>query len=118
MDWEAFVRLRHVVRHSIGQAERDFFNKQVTANKGNSGCIRKTTRRTIPTNPTQFHEHTKDTSTLANECNRFFFSFLSVKTWQKTEELARSYGLDIRPFLITTNVPHADDEQFEFQPVK
>ena len=67
-------------------------------------------RRTIPTNPTQFHQYTYDTSTLANEFNRFFF-FISLgeNVAKKTEGLARSYGLDIRPFLITPNVPHADD---------
>ena len=70
------MSLRHVLEHSIGQAERDFFNEQVTANKGNSGCIQETTRRKIPTNPTnptQFHQYTKDTSTLANEFNGCFF---------------------------------------------
>ena len=66
------------IKASFGQAERDFFNEQLTANKGNSGCIQKTTQRAIPTNPTQFHQYTKDTSTLANEFNRFFFFFAFV----------------------------------------
>ena len=35
----------------------------------------------------------------------------------KSEGLAISYGLDTLLFLITTNVPHVDDGQFEFQPV-
>ena len=35
----------------------------------------------------------------------------------KSEWLEISYGLDTRPFLITTNVPYVDDGQFEFQPV-
>ena len=32
----------------------------------------------------------------------------------KSEGLEISYGLDTRPFLITTNVSHVDDDQFEF----
>ena len=45
-------------------------------------------------------------------------SSLSAKTWQiNLKEFAISYGLDTRLFLITTNVPHVDDGQFEFQPV-
>ena len=35
----------------------------------------------------------------------------------KSEGLEMSYGLDTRPLLITTNVPHVDDDQFEFQPL-
>ena len=35
----------------------------------------------------------------------------------KSEGLEISYGLDTRPFLITTNVFHVDDDQFEFQPM-
>ena len=39
----------------------------------------------------------------------FFFISLGENVGNKSEGLARSYGLDIRPFLITPNGPHADD---------
>ena len=47
-----------------------------------------------------------------------FFSFLFGQNLaNKSELLEISNGLDTRPFLITTNVPHVDDDQFQFQPV-
>ena len=42
MDWDVFMHLRQEIKRSIRQAERDYFNEQVTINKGNSGCIWKT----------------------------------------------------------------------------
>ena len=33
MDWDAFVRLRQEIKRSIRQAERDYFNEQVTIKK-------------------------------------------------------------------------------------
>ena len=111
MDWDTFVRLRREI-----QAERDYFNEQVTVNKGNSGCIWKTIQRVLPNTSTQCHQYTKDTSTLANEFNRFFVS-VGENAANKSEQLAKSYGLDTRSSLISTNVTYAEAEQFEFQPV-
>ena len=66
-------------------------DEQVTANKGDSGCIWKTIRRVIPTNPTQFHQYTKATSTLTNEFNGFssffFFHFFRWKRGKKLKDL-------------------------------
>ena len=116
MDWDAFVRLRREIKRSIRHAERDYFNEQVTVNKGNSGCIWKTIRRALPNTFTQCHQYTKDTSTLANEFNRFFV-YVGENAANKSEQLAKSYGLDNRSSLISTNVTYAEAEQFEFQPV-
>ena len=88
MDWDAFVRLRRDIKHSIRQAERDYFNEQVTVNKGKSGCIWKTIRRALPNTSTQCHQYTKDTSTLANEFNRFFVS-VGENAANKSEQLAK-----------------------------
>ena len=116
MDWDAFVRLRREIKRSIRQAERDYFNEQVTINKGSSGCIWKIIRRALPNTSTQCHQYTKDTSTLANEFNRFFVS-VGENAANKSEQLAKSYGLDTRSSLISTNVTYAETEQFDFQPV-
>jgi len=116
MDWDAFVHLRWEIKRSIRQAESDYFNEQVTINKGNSGCIWKTIRRALPNTSTQCHQYTKDTSTLANEFNRFLVS-VGENAANKSEQLAKSYGLDTRSSLISTNVTYADAEQFEFQQV-
>jgi len=116
MDWDAFVHLRQEIKCSIRQAERDYFNEQVTINKGSSGCIWKTIRRALPNTSTQCHQYTKDTCTLANEFNRFFVS-VSENAANKSEQLPKSYGLDTRSSLISTNVTYAEADQFEFQPV-
>ena len=116
MDWDAFGRLRREIKLSVRQVERDYFNEQVTINKGNSGCIWKTIRRALPNTSTQCHQYTKATSTLANEFNRFFVS-VGENAANKSEQLAKSYGLDTRSSLISTNVTYAEAEQFEFQPV-
>ena len=115
VDWDAFVRLRQEIKHSIRQAERDYFNELVTTNKGNSGCIWKTIHRALPNKPTQNHQYTKDSKILANDFNRFFIS-VGENAANKSEELARSYGLDTRS-LISTNVTYAEYEEFKFQPV-
>lgn len=51
---------------------------------------------------------------MENEFNRFFVS-VNENAAHKSEQLAKSYGLDTRSSLISTNVTYAEAEQFEFQ---
>ena len=54
------------IKLKIRQAERDYYNEQMTANKGNTGAMWKTIRSALPNNSRR-PQYTKDTDTLANE---------------------------------------------------
>ena len=71
-DWEAFKELRNRVKFVLRKAEEEHYNQQICEYKNNSGAMWKTIRSALPNNAGR-PSFTKDTDTLANEFNRFFY---------------------------------------------
>ena len=88
----------------IPQAERDYYNEQMTANKGNTGAMWKTIRSALPNKSRQRPQYTKDTDTLANEFNKFFIS-VGERAANESIELARRYALSTEPVSFCQEYP-------------
>ena len=70
MDWQVFIDLWQKINLFIKQAERNYYNQQVMANKDNSGSMWKTSPLIVL--------NTQKTST-PWQTNLTFFLFLPVK---------------------------------------
>ena len=94
-DWKLFRNLRNKVKLELRKAEQEYFNRDISENKADSGAIWKTIRRALP-NKSNRACYTKDTSILANEFNRFLTS-VGEKATCESRELAQLHDLTNYP---------------------
>ena len=69
-DWQVFRDLKKEVKSTLRKAEIEYFNKQICANKNNTGAIWKTIRKALPKKSSCTTPYSKDPSILANEFNQ------------------------------------------------
>lgn len=80
------------MKEAIKEAEQNYFNEQVIANKGNSGAMWKTIRSALPAKLNQCLHYTKDTDALANDFK--FFISVGKDAAIKSAELVATHGLN------------------------